>query len=153
MEGFSRNPLFGVWNILHIWTQELNQESKLWRPSALGLSTLVYEGDPVPSIAVFLCPISVGSPAHGVTWCDLGAARTLLPHRRAAGAAWVVLAAGTELGFVVSSTISLQHPESRPHLTWANPVWSLLSLTKTLPCLLFWIIWVWVLVCFAHFCC
>lgn len=28
IEGFSRNPEFGVWNVLFIWVEELNQESK-----------------------------------------------------------------------------------------------------------------------------
>lgn len=122
MEGFSRNPLFGTGNILHIWMQELNQESEFWMSLAWGCiiplsqHCCLCEGRLSPLLTLLLLHT-------GMTWHELGAARTLLcpstEQQEQPGHFWLH---GTELDSVLFSTVAVPQPKSSTHLTWTNPI-------------------------------
>jgi len=105
--------------------EELNKESKLGVSSALGPTIPYYFGaatgerGTVPCITTLLLPQPQRDLQHaGVTWHELGAARTpdscAIGQREQPGESWLL---GAQLGFVLSSTIAVQPPESRTHLT------------------------------------
>lgn len=161
MEDFSSNPLFVIGSILHIWMQELNQESQLWMSLAQGCTIPFFQcccqckehGSPHHHLALATAPGRSPECWGDLAWAG-GCQHPNFPHYRAAQQeqpreSWLL---GTKLSFVVSSTITVQQPKSHTHLTWANPVHSVLVLTKEIPLLLVGLFGFSFVFCFAHLC-